>query len=182
MFDFLKKILLTIMLAAIPFVSTAQEKCPEYMFYIDKSDNKNVLYYAIKMDEKDKEKINSKKPLDIYWIMYAEKGQREGFAIGEEGQFGIKHKEIEKGTKFIINVNSKLLNKRDITITLKENGCAEAVTKIEGKEAILKSISIDIPSKSFGLPNVSHLDIKGAALANGSELNERVINPDYKAK
>jgi hypothetical protein len=178
MFDCFKKVVLVIVLVAIPLIGMAQGKCPAHLFYFAKSDNKNVLYYDLKLANGQ---IDPKKPIDIYWIMNEKKGQREGFAIGEEGQFGVKTREVEKGIKYIVNVKNELLNKRDIALTLKEDGCADAIIKLNGKDAILKSIYANIPSKSaLGLPNVSHLDIKGASVEDGSELTERVVNPKFK--
>ncbi len=172
---FLQKTIIVLVLSILPLTASAQShetgKCAEHLFTITKSDNKNVLFYDAVMSGG---KINSKKPVDIYWIMYAEKGQREGLTFLENPQFGITVKEIEKGTKYIVNVKNSILKNRNITVTLKKDGCTEAITEINGQDALLNTIYINIKSKTAGIPNVSHLDISGFTLEDGALVTERV--------
>ena len=174
---FVKKIIPAVVLALFLFsgaaYSQANEKCADHLFQIGKSDNKNVLFYDAKITNG---KLDAKAPVVIYWIMYAEKGQRENLAMLEKSHFDITKKEVEPGVKYIINVKDDMLKKRNITVTLKDNGCAEAVSAINGKEAVLKSLFIDIKSKTFGVvTGVNHIEFVGQSVSDGSQVSEKLI-------
>ena len=147
--------------------------CGTHLFKIAKSDNKNVLFYDAVIKNG---KLDSKNPVDIYWIMYAEKNQREGMTILEKPQFGIITKEIASGKEYVINVKNDILAKRDIRVFTDNNGCARATAVIDGKDALIQDIFINIKPGGGLIPKVESLDLHGIAMADQSNLSERVYN------
>ncbi|MDR2104595.1 MAG: DUF4833 domain-containing protein [Deferribacteraceae bacterium] len=145
--------------------------CKTHLFEINKSDNKNVLYYdaIIKNGEFD-----STNPVDIYWIMNAEKGQREGLTALESPQFGINTKEVLKGKEYIINVKNDELSKKDIRVFFDENSCPEATVTLSGKLARLDNIYINL-TRGIIFPTVHWLELTGYTVSDGEKVAERVI-------
>jgi hypothetical protein len=147
--------------------------CQKHLFQIGKSDNKNVLYYDAAVKDNS---FDSKKPVDIYWIMYAEKNQREGLTFLERPHFDINVHEVSKGKEYIINVKDEQLAPKDIRIFFDAKNCARATTALNGTPALLDNIFIQIDG-GIVIPNVVHLDLTGYALSDGSKITERVL-PD----
>jgi hypothetical protein len=145
--------------------------CQKHLFQIGKSDNKNVLYYDAVANDGT---FDSKNPVDIYWIMYAEKNQREGLTFLERPHFGINVREISEGKEYIINVKDEQLASKDIRIFFDEKKCARATAVLNGTEVLLDSIFIQIDG-GIVIPNVVHLDLTGYALSDGSKIMERVL-------
>ena len=164
----MKKMILRLLLLC-PALAFAE--CAEHLFYIDKSDNANVLYYDAAVTDG---KLDKKNPVKLYWIMSAEKNQTEGRTMLEKPQFGIKVKEMEAEKLYQINVRNKNLSNRNIYVGFDENGCAIATTTVDGKEAFLNRIFVQISPNSGILPDVQHLDIFGTDIHSGEKLTERV--------
>jgi hypothetical protein len=167
----MKKFLILLILLC-PAIVYAQS-CPKHLFYIDKTDNGNVLYY----DAIIKDGQLAKNPVDIYWIL-EKNGKRDGLTMLEKPQFGINVREVTKGQEYVINVKNDLMSNRNITVKLGENGCAVATSKIKGQDSVLKRISIKIAPDSGVLPDVEYLDVFGTPVAGGADVSDRVVNKD----
>ncbi|MDR2401012.1 MAG: DUF4833 domain-containing protein [Deferribacteraceae bacterium] len=144
--------------------------CKPHLFEINKSDNKNVLYYDAIIRNGEFDTAN---PVDIYWIMNAEKGQREGLTLLESPQFGIITKEVKKGKEYIINVKNDELSEKDIRVFFGENNCPEATATLSGKDARLDNIYINL-TRGIMLPTVHWLELTGYALTDGEKVTERI--------
>jgi hypothetical protein len=162
---------LLVLITLVPLVVSANAQCPAHLFNISKSDNTNVLYYDAKFSG---EQLASN-PVDIYWVMYAEKGQRESLTFLEKPHFDVKIKEIVKGKEYVINIRDSNVKDRDIKISIDESGCAVATAVIENQAAFLDEIFIQIDPKSKLLPDVMYLDVNGTN-TNGDKVSERVYN------
>ncbi len=181
----LLKLLCVCIFAAYPFAINAQESntaqaldfasypCGEHLFNITKSDNKNELFYDAVIKNG---KFNNSDPIDIYWMMYATNGQREGMTILEKPQFGINTKTVTAGERYVINVKNKILSSRNINIFLDANNCPRATTVIEGEESLLQHIFINIKPGGGLLPKVEYIDISGISLSAQQKLTDRVYN------
>jgi hypothetical protein len=144
--------------------------CKPHLFAINKSDNKNVLYYdaAVKNGEFD-----NAAPISIYWIMNAEKGQREDLTMLEEPQFGITSKEVLKGKEYVVNVKNSELSGKDMRVFFDETGCPAITVSLSGKAAYLDNIYINL-TRGFILPTVHWLELTGYAVSDGAKVSERV--------
>jgi hypothetical protein len=172
----MKILLVLLVLSVSTFVfaegySIENAVCQKHLFQIGKSDNKNVLYYDAVV--KDGE-FDPKKPVDIYWVMYAEKNQREGLTFLERPHFDISVREISKGKEYIINVKDKQLAPKDIRVFFDTKDCPRATAILNGTLALLDNIFIQIDG-GIVVPNVVHLDLTGYALSDGSKVMERVL-------
>jgi hypothetical protein len=144
--------------------------CKPHLFEINKSDNKNVLYYDAVINGGQ---FDTKAPVVIYWIMNAEKGQREDLTVLESPQFGINTKEVQKGREYIVNVKNDELSGKDIRIFFDENNCPEATVSLSGKTAYLDNIYINL-TRGLILPTVHWLELNGHTVSDGEKVAERV--------
>jgi hypothetical protein len=144
--------------------------CKPHLFVINKSDNKNVLYYdaVVKNGEFD-----IAAPISIYWVMNAEKGQRENLTMLEEPQFGITSKEVSKGKEYIVNVKNSELSGKEMRVFFDETGCPAITVSLSGKVAYLDSIYINL-TRGLILPTVHWLELTGYAVSDGEKVSERV--------
>lgn len=126
------------------------------MFFIYKNTNDNVVYYDINFDEDNN--VNNKRPVDVYWQMFDEDGQRQELNMFEKRlAYGVtKVREVIPNEKYLFKIVSV---KRDIIVTHKD-GCFKAETTINGKISTLGKISVYAENTSF-LPKVIYIDIIG---------------------
>ncbi len=151
-----------------PFYDPPGDNHKNTMFYIEKDTNKNVVFYDTNLTNNDK--LNRKKPVDVYWQMFDNDGEREELSFFEKklAYEIVNVREVLEGKKYKIRIISV---KRDIFITY-EKGCGIAETTINGKLARLEKISLSVQNTSF-LPKLLYLDIYGQDLENGQEVIER---------
>lgn len=149
-------------------------QCKEHLFRIAKSDNANVLYYdaIIENDE-----FNTKTPINIYWIMHAEKGQVEKMTRLEKPQFDLIVKEVEPGKVYTVNIRNKQLSNKDITVFFdEESGCPVATLLLNGEEAYIDNVFVHIKPKSGLIPTVTQVDLNGTEINTGESIQEVVTN------
>jgi hypothetical protein len=168
----MKKLMIVVVLLLCPTLLYAQS-CPRHLFYIGKSDNKNVLYYDANIKNGV---INSKNPVTIYWVL--ENKKTEGLGRLEKSQFGINFKTVKEGTEYTFNVKNDMLKNKTISLKVDENGCAVATAKVKGTDSVLTRVFVQIAPDSGIVPDVQYLDIFGKSVAGGSNVSERIVNPD----
>jgi Domain of unknown function (DUF4833) len=138
------------------------------LFFINKSENKNQVHYAIILN--DKCFPEGVAPIYPYWLML-ERGPNitEGLLGREQGAYGIhSQKVISNSVELILNA---LPNKKIKVSSSLENGkCSlETITFINNKEAILKSVHVEL-----GFLRVKSITIHGLRLDNGSNIEEKI--------
>jgi hypothetical protein len=166
-----KFLIVIIMLASFSASVAAQEACGEHLFYISKSDNKNVMYYDANLTAEGK--FDTETPIDIYWILGKDSSRHE-MSILEKPHFGINLQTIEEGKsyKFVI----KALKKKDIYAYFRGN-CTVAVAELSGVASYVKDVFVYINPKSGLIPDVEYLDINGISVdGKATPTTERVYN------
>jgi hypothetical protein len=124
------------------------------LFYIERSlDREIVAYEAVR-----KGSILSHPFVDVYWTNSERLGKRE--SVGDRAKelfFGIEVKKTENKYKmFIASLPTKI-----ITLHLKKSGAVVAKTVIDGKEAKVIKIFVNMDSTALGLPMVTSLTVYG---------------------
>ncbi|MEO6575272.1 MAG: DUF4833 domain-containing protein, partial [Polyangiaceae bacterium] len=109
-------------------------------------------------------------PVVAYWVMGAEKGQREALSWAENKAFGFNVKPIEATKGFELALKAY----KGRTIGLYQTaGKWRAVMFIDNKSAFLTKMFVQL--KSGGLfPSVEYIDVFGEDVTNGAPLRERV--------
>jgi hypothetical protein len=141
------------------------------LFRVARNTNANVVIYEARLaapgvlDERD--------PVHPVWIMLAGDGHREELNLFERAMaYGV---EVRPGDGDGAVVALRARPELDIRV-LVENGCPVARTRIAGRDATLRLVSVEA-SGGF-LPEVIQVEMAGIDRASGAEVRERLIASD----
>jgi hypothetical protein len=154
--------------AAGGFISFASAETNEHLFFIERSKNKNIVYYDVCQDDNNKLCISN--PVTAYWIL--ESGKKEGLSsLEKKYAFGIKSLDLQSDNhKFSIAA----LDKKTISIE-KINGRYRAVTSVNNQEIVLEKVYVRTKDGVFGMPKVSYIDYTGRTMLENSPVKIRVV-------
>jgi hypothetical protein len=141
------------------------------LFRVARNTNANVVIYEARLVAPGV--LDEREPVHPVWIMLAEDGHREELNAFEAAMaYGV---EVRRGggAEVVIALRAK----PDIEIRLLvENGCPVARTRIAGREATLRLVSVEASGGIF--PEVAHVDMNGVDRASGAEVRERLTVTD----
>lgn len=145
------------------------------LFYLQRSLNPNTVVYDANL--LGKQRLNSEQPVEIYWLRYNTNGERKALSFAERNfAYGLNFDPIDDGNAYSITLMA--YSGRVIKIYIDENGKAVAQTRINGKQAQLKSIYIDVDGSGFW-SSVNFIELSGVNMRNGEPLIER-FNPNVE--
>jgi len=157
-------------------VDTAKLPVPnekEQLFYLQRDPNKNTVVYTL--NKKDG-KIDENKPINAYWILYEEGGERKDLSfIQRKFAYGINHKKLAKG-EYEVNLTSC----KEILLRLAycpESKQYEAFTSINNKQAIVERIFVRINGGSLFKPHIDYIELTCRDSKSG-QLLKRTISMD----
>lgn len=156
-----------------PITDFPEPKISEnHLFYIQRSNDINtVMYEANIMPDK---RIDTNLPINVYWIRYAERGQREKLsALQWQLAYGYKHhKKSAEGQPIEIVLNA--FKKRSLSIFY--NGEKPmAITQINGHKSLLKRIFVQLASTDGLIPKVRYIELFGVDMtAQNQAVSERI--------
>ena len=169
-------LIFAILITAVSFANAQCEpiykipggESPYTLFFIEKNNNANTVFYDINLDEGGY--LNGEEPLLVYWRMFAKNGEKQKLRFIEKNlAFGINSvKEIVAGHKYSAKIASM---KRDIFI-IYENGCGRVETTINGKQAVLGRIMLELEGPVY-FSTLIYMDIYGKDVETGEEIMER---------
>jgi len=141
---------------------------PKLGFYIEKNHNKNITFFDINFDENGL--INPEEPLDIYWRLFAKKGERSEIKFIEKKlAFGLNNvKEIDPGRHYSGRIASM---DRNIQIKNYDN-CSWIETDINGKPSRLEYIMLELGG-FVSFATLISMDLYGEDLKSGKLNAER---------
>ena len=141
------------------------------LFYIQRSNNANTVIYDANI-QKDK-KLDPEKPVNVYWIRYAERGQNEGLSMLQwRLAYGYTHRQMTKPAEcFDISLNA--FDKRPIKI-MYEAGKPVAIIQINGRHARLQKVLVQIAPGTRIIPRVLYIDIFGVDPEQETPVFERI--------
>ncbi|MEO6304116.1 MAG: DUF4833 domain-containing protein [Bacteroidia bacterium] len=143
------------------------------LFYIQRSLDINTIVYEINYNKDST--INISKPIKVFWIKYAEKGQKESLSgLQKKYAYGLTSKLTDSKKKWF-KIKLKAYSKVDIYIMNSENNKNyQAYLTINGQLARLTKIFINIDGGSFWKPNVTYIELSGQNIATSEEVTEKI--------
>lgn len=158
---------LALLFAAAPARASGSEK----LFVIERSQNANYVEYD--MQTAAGGATDPKEPVVAYWIMGAEKGQREALSWAEKKAFGFTVKPLAATSP---GFELALKASKGRTIGLYPSaGKWRAVMFIANKSAFLTKMFVQVHEGGL-IPSVDYIDVFGVDVSTGAPLRER-INP-----
>lgn len=141
------------------------------LFTIERSKNANVVKYdAILTDDG---KIDTKKAVDAYWLLYAEKnGEREELSAFDKKAYGFKAKYNEE--KGYFDFVLKAVKEKPMILNLYDN-VAKVVIKINDVDCFLEKVYIESKDGAFGIPKVSYYELFGKEVATGNAQQQKIL-------
>lgn len=157
-----------ILVASSYYHSEASCERGYHLFSIERSKNKNLLYYDVCVERNgDLPDLN---PLNIYWIL--ENGKREELnEIERIYAYGITMQENLERNKLRISLAA--FNKEKITIE-KVDEKYRAVTSIDNRQIIIEKVYIHSVDRLFGMPDVLSVDIYGFTKQDNVPTKKRI--------
>lgn len=141
------------------------------LFYIERSKNKNRVYYDANINLDGT--INSKKPIDVYWINLEENYGKRGELSFIQEKFAYGYIS-EKITENNYKIKLKAFDKRIINLLIDNKGKAKAQIIINGQTAILNRMYIKANDKGLNT-SVEYIEIFGTDTKNNKEIKEKII-------
>ncbi|RDB04301.1 DUF4833 domain-containing protein [Runella aurantiaca] len=143
-----------------------------HLFYIQRSNDANtVMYDANLLPNK---RLNPKFPIDVYWIRYAEKGQREKLsAVQWQLAYGYKqHINSKENESVVIRLNA--FQNRSLQV-LSHEGKPAAITQIDGHASLLRKIFVQLEPSGGFIPKVRYIELFGITMhPNKHAVSERI--------
>ena len=141
------------------------------LFVIERSMNTNKVVYEANFLKYGK--LNSEKPVNVYWRLYENNGEREELSYLEKiAAYGIEFEAIVKNkTSYYFHVNA--LKSRKIRLKLDENNKAFCIMTVSGKQAKLEKIYVKT-TDSFFTPGVEYIHIFATDLTTGKPVSEKI--------
>jgi hypothetical protein len=140
------------------------------IFYLQRQPNTNTIVCELNVKNN---KLDADNPVHVFWIRYAEKGQKEELSwIQRTFAYGIHSKKIsdsEYELNFVSYKNKKFWLEKD------NAGIWRVYANLtNGKKMILKRIYIHIDGGSFWSPNIEYVELKGLEPGTNQEIRERI--------
>ena len=140
-----------------------------HLFYIQRSNNINTVMYEANVGS-DK-KLDDESPMNVYWIRYADRGQREDLSTLQwQLAYGYKHHSTPSANTYEISLNA--FKKRQIWVTYQENKPV-AMTHINGRKALLQKVFVQLANNAF-IPKVKYVELFGVESDNRTKAYERI--------
>lgn len=141
------------------------------LFYIQRSNDANTVIYDANM--LSNKKLDPNKPVQVYWIRYAEQGQREDLSSMQwRMAYGYKHSQASnQANDFDICLNA--FRKRSIKI-VSQQGRPVALATINGRNACLQKIFVQLAPQSGFIPRVQYIEMFGVDPEHGQTVYERI--------
>jgi hypothetical protein len=155
-------------------VNSAEDKFPvppesvSRLFYMQRTANSNTIIYELNAPGG---KIDTENPLHVYWIRYAEKGQKEELSyIQRKFAYGVITKPLANDQFDVRFVSYK---KFPLLLMKANDGKYHIFATIAQKQIMLNRLFVKIEGGSFWLPNVVYVELRGTDQNTGREIIER---------
>ncbi|WP_084240649.1 DUF4833 domain-containing protein [Pedobacter africanus] len=141
------------------------------LFYLQRDPNTNTIICELNVDGNGE--LNKKEPIKVYWLRYAEKGEKEGLSyIQKKFAYGIQTRDIgndQYELKFVSYKKFPMYLMRSA-----EDKKYHVYVTANKKKIQLERIFLRIEGGSFWLPNVKYVELKGLNTANKAQTVERI--------
>jgi hypothetical protein len=144
---------------------------PGHLYCVGSTKNANVVCYDVRLRKDGK--IDTARPLDAYWLMRAEAGQREEISFFER-KFGYGTTLVGSASAAGFRFKMNVLPSRTIEVS-RVNGGFRAKMTVAGKPAWLVGMHAQV-KPGWIVPKVSYVTVRGVDPETGRECVERIKN------
>lgn len=157
-----------------PTISPTEFPVPPYtkksLFYIHRSPNAHTVIYEVNLT--DKNVIDPKNPVKIYWIRYGEKEKfKELNYLEKTFAYGIKPEAINENSYKLQFVASK---EKWFVASVDDKGQAYATMKINGRQSKLTKIFVQVAEDGWW-PKVAYVEFFGFDSETNKPAYEKMI-------
>ena len=143
---------------------------PNQLFYLQRSKDINTVVYEANLLAG--KKLDPNKPVQVYWIRYAEQGQREDLTnVQWQMAYGYTHRPLASDS-YEISLNS--FKQRPMQI-INLRGKPVAIMTINGQRAYLQKVFVQLDPKARLVPHVQYIEMYGVDSEKGQPVYERII-------
>ncbi|CCH51239.1 hypothetical protein BN8_00154 [Fibrisoma limi BUZ 3] len=141
------------------------------LFYIQRSKDANTIVYDANLTADGK--LDARKPIQVYWIRYADRGQREDLSsVQWHMAYGYKHSPVPNASDaFDVTLNA--FRKRPVIVAYRQ-GKPVAMTIINGQLACLQKVFVQVSPGSGLIPKIHYVDMFGIDPDKGQPVHERI--------
>jgi len=140
------------------------------LFYVQRSSNANTVMYDVNLLA-DKT-INAEDPVNVYWIRYAENGQRKKLNYIERVlAYGVNCKPFTSNT-FLLHFNAS--STKEVLITVDAKGQARAEMPINKQKSYLEKIFVTVTEGGWRFPKVNFVEFFGTDISTGQKTYEKM--------
>jgi len=159
------------------FMDDVAKNSRDFLFYVEKTTNKNVVVFELKPTPKPR------KPLNVYWLDYDPETQRKK---KEQGKLSIRdeltvlektfvycyksQESVETPGWYVIRLER--FSSKPINVGRSGDGSAVAVTQLGGKHAFLKKVTLHFEEDS---PKIKTMTMHGQLVEEDMPVTETVI-------
>lgn len=141
------------------------------LFHLQRDPNTNTIIYELNLKEDGK--VNPEKPVNIYWIRYADKGQKEDLSyVQRKFAYGLQTKALgndEYELRFVSHKKLPLYLKRS-----PGDNKYHVYIDANNKKIMLDRVFVRIEGGSYWLPNVRYVELKGTNTKTQTQIVERL--------
>lgn len=143
---------------------------PLQLFYLQRQPNSNTVVVELNIKEG---RVDAGDPVHVYWIRYAEKGQKTGLSfIQRKFAFGVQAKLISEN---VYDLNFVSYKKMKFRLEKGSDNLWRIFANLkDGSRMILKRVYLHINGGSFWKPKVEYVELKGNEPGTYSEHRERI--------
>lgn len=148
---------------------SAGEASSQQLFAIERSVNANVVRYDVRVTKGGA--YDTRRPLDVYWLLLAEDGRREELSPLERGTaYGYEILPDARPLDF----GMRLVAAKERPLRVRRRGSTyRAEVVIGGGTAVLDSVYVALSSASV-VPRVLYVELRGTSIAAGRPVRERI--------
>lgn len=161
-------VLAFIALTLFTFSTLSYAQTTKSLFKIERNKNANIVQYDARLDADGK--INTKNPMDAYWLLYAEDGQREELSTFQKKAYGYSIKDNKDGT---FDLKLTAVKDRPLKV-LMADGEPKAEIIINGKKSYLSKVYVSAEDGFMGIPKVQYYTLTGNDAETGAEVSEKI--------
>ncbi|MBK7938872.1 MAG: DUF4833 domain-containing protein [Lewinellaceae bacterium] len=142
------------------------------LFYIQRTGNTNTIVYDANVA--DSNSFQSDKPINIYWIRYADGGGTAGLSyLQRTFAYGVKCEKVSGTNEYEFHIVS--YSKKKLRLAFDAKGNPYALLEINGKKMALQKVFVKIEkSTTFTLtPKVEYVELHGKDPQSGAAMYEK---------
>ncbi|WP_207536067.1 DUF4833 domain-containing protein [Desertivirga arenae] len=140
------------------------------LFYLQRDPNKNTVIYELNLKNGS---VDQDKPVNVYWIRYEEKGQKQDLSSMQRRLgYGLNSKYLGKDRYELRFVS---YDKLPLLLTKSETDNKYHIyARIKQKQAILNRIFVRVTWGTLGWPKVQYAELIGTDPSSGEEIRDRI--------